>query len=105
MSQPIGGWSQTKWYASEDVAHWLGVKHADLYRSFLNMSESWPEVLDCGVEFSTSTAKNGLKFASLLMTGAALAAFLYWREHHGKPDRFFTRMGFRLVGESKETLQ
>lgn len=105
MNQPTGGWPQTKWYASEDVAHWLGVAHRDLYQSFLNMSEVWPEVFDCGVEFSTSTATNGTRFASLLMTGAALAAFLYWREHKGKPDRFFSRMGFRPGGESKETLQ
>ena len=92
--------SKTRWYASEDVAHWLGVKHADLYRSFLNMSDMWPEVFDCGVEFSTSTGSNGKKFASLMMTGAALAAFLYWREHHGKPEAIFNTL--RLVRTDDE---
>ena len=87
--------SKTRWYASEDVAHWLGVKHADLYRSFLNMSNMWPEVFDCGVEFSTSTGADGKKFASLMMTGAALAAFLYWRERRGKPEAIFNTL--RLV--------
>lgn len=78
------------WYASEIVARWLGVRHADLYKSFLRMTDEWPEVFDCGVEFtSTQPTTGGARFASLLMTGAALAAFLYWREHHGKPAAMF----------------
>lgn len=88
--------SKTRWYASEDVAHWLGVRHADLYKSFLRMADVWPEVFDCGVEFfSSKSNRGGAPFASLLMSGAALAAFFYWREHRGKPEAIFNTL--RLV--------
>ena len=46
----------TRLYASEDVAQWLGVRHADLMRSFEAMYQTWPEVGDCGV--TDTTAKN-----------------------------------------------
>lgn len=99
---PEKTFTQTRWYASEDVARWLGVRHADLYNSFLRMAEVWPEVFDCGVEFSSSKRiSGGGRFASLLMTGAALAAFLYWRDHHGKPEGFFNRMSLRKIDGSE----
>lgn len=100
------GWQQTKWYASEDVAQWLGVRHGDLYKSFLRMSDVWPEVFDAGVEFSSSKPVNGgAPFASLLISGGALAAFLYWREHYGKPEGFFHRFGIHINRDKSETLQ
>ena len=106
MSFSESNWPQTKWYASDDVAHWLGVRHADLYRSFLRMADVWPEVYEAGVEFSSSKPVNGgASFASLLMTGAALAAFLYWREHHGKPEIFFCCQGFRINRSKSDTLE
>ena len=106
MSFPNSDWPQTKWYASDEVAHWLGVRHIDLYRSFLRMTDEWPEVFDSGVEFSTSKPVNsGASFASLLMTGAALAAFLYWRKHHGKPEAIFRRCGFRINRSKSENLE
>lgn len=77
-------------YASEDVAHWLGVRHADLLQSFNRMLEVWPDV-----SFEYTTAKhptNGTLFPSILMTGATLAAFLYWRKCHGKPETIFASL-------------
>lgn len=84
MSFPNSDWPQTKWYASDEVAHWLGVRHIDLYRSFLRMTDEWPEVFD---------------------SGAALAAFLYWRDQHGKPEAFFRRCGFRITRSKSENLE
>lgn len=91
----------TRLYASEDVAHWLGVRHADLMRSFEAMYQTWPEVGDCGVTDTTAKPKQGGQpFSSLLIPGAALAAFLYWRSCRGKPEAIFSAL--RTFSEGEE---
>lgn len=87
----------TRLYASEDVARWYGIRHADFLASFYRVCETWPEVADCGVQRTTTEPKHGGKpFASLMISGAALAVFLYWREHHGKPETVFSRLRLAL---------
>lgn len=91
----------TRLYASEDVAQWLGVRHADLMTSFERMFQTWPEVADCGVIDTTAKPANGGQhFSSLLIPAAALAAFLYWRSCHGKPEAIFSTL--RTFSEGKE---
>lgn len=81
--------SETGWYASEDVANWLGVRHVDLLQSFNRMIEVWPELLDFGVKFDYSAPIKRGDPSPLLITGGAFAAFLYWREQNGDPEVFF----------------
>ena len=77
-------------YFSEDVAHWLGIRHADLLRSFNRMLEVWPDV---SFEYTNATnPTNGTLFPSIEMSGETLAAFLYWRKCHGKPETIFASL-------------